>query len=71
MNRGGDSYKKVKDYIFAELIPPIKNFVANRSRYGSSYFGSLPFFIDERMYVISYIHYKGEGLTEEELYRIG
>ncbi|WP_087972486.1 hypothetical protein [Oceanobacillus rekensis] len=67
---GEKTYQTVKDYIFSELIPPLGEYVINAKK-EDSYFGSLPFFIDERMYVISYINYNGESISETNLYRTG
>lgn len=67
---GGKTYQTVKDYIFNELIPPLDEYVLN-THHEESYFGSLPFFIDERMYVISYINYNGGSISETNLYRVG
>lgn len=68
---GEKKYLKVKDYIFNELVPSIEEYADNQSQFKESYFGSLPFFVDERMYVISYINYRGGALSETDLYRAG
>ncbi|RFU60754.1 magnesium transporter CorA family protein [Peribacillus glennii] len=71
IDSGKASYKKVKDFIFNELTPVLKEFI-DQNKADSSYFGSLPFFIDERMYVISYISLPEDcKVTKADLYRAG
>lgn len=66
-----NEYKHVKDFIFKELIPPVKNYIDEKEDH-PSYFGSLPFFIDERMYAISYISFpENRDITNNDLFRLG
>ncbi|PLT35823.1 hypothetical protein [Bacillus sp. V5-8f] len=68
---GNASYSKVKDFIFNELTPVMKDFI-DQHKADSSYFGSLPFFIDERMYVIGYISLpEGSKVSKADLHRAG
>lgn len=65
------AYSKVKDYIFNELTPILKEFI-DQQKGDFSYFGSLPFFIDERMYVMSHISLEENSpITKTDLYRTG
>ncbi|MDQ0218460.1 hypothetical protein ELQ35_03680 [Peribacillus cavernae] len=65
------SYTKVKDFIFSALAPIMKDFI-DQQKADSSYFGSLPFFIDERMYVVSHISVpENSTITKTDLYRAG
>ncbi|MED4287255.1 hypothetical protein P4678_27400 [Priestia megaterium] len=64
-------YKEIKDFIFELLCPFMKDFL-DQKNINSSYFGSLPFYIDERLYVIGYIALQEESkLDIEEIYRLG
>ncbi|MGE7603917.1 hypothetical protein ACQKL5_15700 [Peribacillus sp. NPDC097675] len=63
-------YRYVKDFIFKELVPPAEKFI-NDEEDQPSYFGSLPFFVDERMFAISYIALPEErDITKVDLFRI-
>lgn len=63
------SYTTVKDFIFNELIPSLTDFI-DQEESDSTYFGSLPFFIDERMYVIGHISLdEDSSITTTDLYR--
>ncbi|MBK5485407.1 hypothetical protein JFV29_26715 [Peribacillus sp. TH16] len=64
-----NEYKQVKDFIFKELLPPLEEYM-DEEQADPSYFGSLPFFIDERMYVISYIALpEYRNISKNDLYR--
>ncbi|RFU66810.1 hypothetical protein [Bacillus sp. V59.32b] len=63
------SYTKVKDFIFNELIPNLTDFI-DQQESNATYFGSLPFFIDERMYVVGHISLdEDSSITKTDLYR--
>ncbi|HWO98852.1 MAG TPA: hypothetical protein VNM45_21565 [Bacillus sp. (in: firmicutes)] len=49
----GERFKTVQNYIFSHLCPSIVPFIDQGERQ-STYFGSLPYFVDERMYTIGY-----------------
>ncbi|WP_057911952.1 hypothetical protein [Peribacillus muralis] len=64
-----NQYEQVKDFIFNELLPPMEEYM-DEEQTDSTYFGSLPFFIDERMYVISYIALpEHRDISKEDLFR--
>ncbi|WP_419882354.1 hypothetical protein ACN6MY_00540 [Peribacillus sp. B-H-3] len=68
----GESHKLVKDFIFKELSPIMRDYIDEDEGEASSYFGSLPFFIDERMYVISQIALPPDSrVTKTDLFRAG
>lgn len=65
------SYKMIKDFIFESLSPFMKDFLDEKNT-NSSYFGSLPFYIDERLYVVGSIVLQEESKLEvQDLYRLG
>ncbi|WP_081707742.1 hypothetical protein [Bacillus massiliigorillae] len=65
------SFTKVRDFIFHVLYLDISKYIDDDNQ-NSTYFGSLPFFMDERMFVISYISVDEDSLlTPTELFRIG
>ncbi|MBU8688915.1 hypothetical protein KM918_16495 [Priestia megaterium] len=65
------SYKEIKDFVFESLCPFMKDFLDQKNT-NSSYFGSLPFYIDERLYVIGYIALQEDSMVDvEEIYRLG
>lgn len=65
------SYKMIKDFIFESLCPFMKDFLDEKNA-NSSYFGSLPFYIDERLYVVGYIALQEDSMLDvEEIYRLG
>ena len=64
-------FGQVKDFIFEELCPFIKQFMDNQDEQ-SPYFGSMPFFMDEKMYAISYVSLDTVSeIDHGMLYRIG
>ena len=68
---GNQEFGQVKDFIFAEICPFIKAFMDNQEEQ-SPYFGSMPFFMDEKMYVLSYISLDPrEEIDHCMLYRFG
>jgi hypothetical protein len=61
----------VQDLLFEELCPFLKNFILQDEKL-SGYFGSLPYFKDERMYASAYLFCEEESdITNEQLYRMG
>jgi hypothetical protein len=67
----GKTHSMVKDFIFNELLPIMKEYV-HENDMESSYFGSLPFFVDERMYVVGHITLPTDAtITKTDLYRAG
>ncbi|MFJ7745056.1 hypothetical protein [Peribacillus sp. NPDC097295] len=65
-----NEYDLVKDFIFKELIPPAEKFIDHEEDH-PSYFGSLPFFVDERMFALSYIALpEDRDITKTDLYRL-
>lgn len=66
----GISYREIEEFIFGALVPKTLNFL-DRSTMDDVYFEKLPFFIDERMYVQSYIALEeGADISSVDLYRI-
>ena len=66
-----ESYKTVKDFIFNQLLTVLKDYIDDDSG-NSTYFGSLPFFIDERMYVVGHIRLEEDCEIERtDLFRAG
>lgn len=64
-------YHAVKEFVFKELLRPMEDYVEDNPDTDPSYFGSLPFFMDERMYVLSYIHIsEGSDLTQLNLFQL-
>ncbi|KWW20880.1 MULTISPECIES: hypothetical protein [Peribacillus] len=64
-----NEYEQVKDFIFNELMPPMEEFI-DEEQTDPTYFGSLPFFIDERMYVVSYIELPEDHvISKNDLFR--
>lgn len=68
----GDAvYTRVKDLIFKELLQAFSNYIDDYTPNNSTYYGSLPFFKDERMFVVSFMqHHAERPITETDLYRI-
>lgn len=65
-----EQFEQVKDLIFKKLIYSYNRYIDGNHAEMKSYYGSLPFYKDERMYVISYIqHEKTDSLSEIDLYR--
>ncbi|MGN1402337.1 MAG: hypothetical protein ACI4XL_12645 [Bacillus sp. (in: firmicutes)] len=68
---GEDKYERIKDFIFECLSTELRQFI-HEDEETTPYFGSLPFFMDERMYAISFIYVNPEeDISKEDLYRIG
>jgi len=64
-------YDKVQDYIFSNLTPFLKPYIEQETQH-SKHFGSLPYFIDERMYVLSYVTVNNEQpISSGTLFRTG
>jgi hypothetical protein len=67
----GETFKTVEKYIFSHLCPFIVPFV-DRSQKKPAYFGSLPYFVDERMYVIGYTELETSRPPDDiDLFRTG
>ncbi|WP_338782039.1 hypothetical protein [Metabacillus sp. FJAT-52054] len=64
------SYDSIQDYIFKEVAPGIVPFIETGVN-KSSYFGSLPYFVDERMYIVSTLVTRENHVTNEHLFRSG
>ncbi|MFS0783804.1 hypothetical protein [Bacillus sp. 1P06AnD] len=68
---GANSFHKVKDFIFHSLFSQIQDFV-DQADESAPYFGSLPFFMDERMFVAGYLNVDGKtDITKKDLFRVG
>lgn len=68
---GNKSYDQVKNLIYEELLDSFSDYIDDYTPNNSSYYGSLPFFKDERMFVVSYLNHNLEKpLSEADLYRI-
>ena len=61
----------VHDFVFKELFPFLEKFILHDEKL-SGYFGSLPYFKDERMYTTAFLFSEEESIiTDEQLYRMG
>ena len=61
----------VHDLLFKRLCPFLEKFILHDEKL-SGYFGSLPFFEDERMYASAFLFSReGSQITEDQLYRMG
>lgn len=68
----GKAYDHVKDFIFNYLLKPFHEYMDNHTPDYPTYYGSLPFYKDERMFVISYLKVDAShDLSETDLYRVG
>jgi hypothetical protein len=64
-------YKEVESFLFTEVVPTIKPYLDNTGL-GEAYFETLPFFVDERMYVQAFFVFaEGEELDIIDGYRAG
>ncbi|WP_050616548.1 magnesium transporter CorA family protein [Bacillus testis] len=64
-------FHEVKDFIFHSLFSTIQEYV-DKGEDNAPYFGSLPFFTDERMFVTGYLNMEGTTeITKTDLFRIG
>lgn len=67
----GETFKTVQEYIFSHLCAFIVPFV-DRGEKQSTYFGSLPYFVDERMYTIGYMRLDDQyEMDDVNLFRAG
>ncbi|WP_050614166.1 hypothetical protein [Bacillus testis] len=67
----GHEYEQMKDFLFKELTPFIADYLENADEQ-APLFGSLPFFMNEKMFVISYVALTAESQIDcMDLYRIG
>lgn len=65
------TFKTSNEFIFEYLCPIIKEYIVHDEK-RSGYFGSLPFFEDERMMVSAFMITNGEEvITSDQLYRLG
>lgn len=61
-----------KDFIFNNLLKPFKRYMENHTPDFPTYYGSLPFYMDERMFVVSYMQCDPEhDISKTDLYRAG
>ena len=61
----------VHDLLFNELFPFLENFILQDEKL-SGYFGSLPYFKDERMYVSAFLFSEEDSvITEEQIISYG
>jgi hypothetical protein len=67
--KDGKSYDEVEDFIFEALVPGTLPFL-DKTNLQDSYFEKLPFFEDERMYVLGMVSFiDGSEISPEDLYR--
>ncbi len=65
------TFNTSNDFIFDYLCPVVKEFIVHDDK-RAGYFGSLPFFEDERMLVSAFVITNGEHpITADQLYRLG
>ena len=66
-----DTHLSVHELLFEHLCPFWEEFIAHDEKL-SGYYGSFPFFQDERMYVTAFMFSKeGSQITNDQLYRMG
>ncbi|MEK3887232.1 hypothetical protein [Bacillus sp. FSL K6-3431] len=66
-----ESHLTVNDLLFEHLCPFLKRFILHDDKL-NGYFGSLPYFEDERMYASAFLFSReGSQFTEDQLYRMG
>ncbi|MDQ0859590.1 hypothetical protein [Bacillus sp. V2I10] len=69
---GEKRFDKTQDFIFQDLCPFIVPFIEKSENDQSAYLGSLPYFIDERMFVSSFLTAAPDDqITNNDLFRIG
>lgn len=67
----GKTFESTNEYIFERLIPCIRPFILREHKL-PGYFGTLPYFEDERMYSSSFLFATpGQTLMQDQLYRLG
>ncbi|WP_203290187.1 MULTISPECIES: hypothetical protein [Metabacillus] len=72
LHSGQGTYEKIQDFIFEELCPSVVPYIEKSENSQSTYLGSLPYFIDERMFVSSYLlTEKDAEISSDTLFRIG
>lgn len=65
----GRDYREVEDFIFKKVADSILPFLDNSEQAGE-YFETMPFFVDERMYVQAFYNFpEGTEIHREDLYR--
>ncbi|MGG1574699.1 hypothetical protein [Fictibacillus sp. NRS-1165] len=65
----GQPYKQVENFLFSALLPGFTSYL-NVEKVNGAYFESLPFFIDERMYVQGLFQFQsGAEFEETDLFR--
>ncbi|MFJ7977718.1 hypothetical protein ACIQZI_18805 [Peribacillus sp. NPDC096379] len=66
-----ETYQQVKDFIFNKLLQDMSCYI-DESKIKDTYFGSLPFFVDERMYVFGHLSITEDSeLSKSNLFRAG
>jgi len=66
---GGEEYKEVEDFIFKVVAASTLPFLDNSDQRGA-YFETMPFFVDERMYVQAFYNFEENAeIDREDLYR--
>ncbi|MFC0230146.1 hypothetical protein ACFFIY_02765 [Bhargavaea ullalensis] len=67
----GEFYENIHDFLLGRMAAAMKPFIIHDERL-TGYFGSLPYFEDERMYVHAfYFTEPGTEISDEQLFRIG
>ncbi|SEI74546.1 hypothetical protein SAMN04488127_0346 [Bhargavaea ginsengi] len=67
----GVEFSSIHEFLFGRLASAVKPFVIHDDRL-TGYFGSLPYFEDERMFVTSFLFAESDTeISEEQLFRIG
>ncbi|WP_051405093.1 magnesium transporter CorA family protein [Bacillus cihuensis] len=65
------TYREVKDFIFNEMLQGMRHYI-DENKIQATYIGSLPFFVDERMYVIGQLSLTEDSeISKKSLYRAG
>ncbi len=66
-----ESKRSIHDFIF-EILCPFLNLYVLKDTTSTGYFGTLPYFDDDRMYVTGFLFASKEStITEDQLFRIG
>jgi len=71
IRKGEKEFKTTNEFVFDYLCPDIKSFIIHDEKM-SGYFGSLPFFEDERMLSAGFLIADGEHpISNDQLFRMG
>jgi len=71
IRKNNQEYQTTNEFVFEYLCPMIKSFIIHDHK-RAGYFGSLPFFEDERMLSSGFLFVDGEqSISADQLYRIG